>query len=214
MSDITTLAEKMKAAAEKATPGRIGDRIDGSGSIKYQCVGYDGSLVLQTDHKNMEYGFIGDNGDADEEFFRACVPDVILALVEALEKESGYASAYESEKWHYHQLAESEGELADRAEKKVAFLKERLSQLANFNPDWDMLEAATESLREHMAELKSAQAKIAELEARTLTVKLPQKSIYRADEMVKEVGASIFAVPIAVVIDALGESGIKLQIEE
>lgn len=84
MNDITALMATMKAAAEKATPGRIGDRIDGSGSIKYECRGSDGSLVLRTDHKNMEYGFVGDNGTADEQFFRACVPDNILALVEAL----------------------------------------------------------------------------------------------------------------------------------
>ncbi|EHK0699940.1 ead/Ea22-like family protein [Salmonella enterica] len=85
MTNITELTAKLKAAAQKVTPGRMGDRIDGSGSIKYQCVGYDGSLVLQVDHKNMEYGFIGDNADADEEFFRACVPDAILAMIEALE---------------------------------------------------------------------------------------------------------------------------------
>lgn len=64
----------LREAAEKATPGRIGDRIDGSGSIKYQCFGSDGSLVLQTDHKNMEYGFIGGNSEADELFFRLCDP--------------------------------------------------------------------------------------------------------------------------------------------
>ncbi|HHL2824744.1 TPA: hypothetical protein ACQ431_002973 [Citrobacter murliniae] len=52
-------------------------------------------------------------------------------------------------------------------EKKETFLKEQLGQLANFNPDWDMLEAARDSLREHVA-------RIAELEARTLTVKLPE----------------------------------------
>lgn len=85
-TDITELAQSLKAAAEKATPGRIGDRIDGSGSIKYQCFGNDGSLVLQTDHKNMEYGFIGPNSEADELFFRECAPGNILALVEALEK--------------------------------------------------------------------------------------------------------------------------------
>ncbi|HBV3434801.1 TPA: ead/Ea22-like family protein, partial [Klebsiella pneumoniae] len=104
MTDITELAQSLKAAAEKATPGRIGDRIDGSGSIKYECFGYDGSLVLRTDHKNMEYGFIGDNSLADEEFFRACVPDTIIALVEALEKAqaentagvAGMAEGYET----------------------------------------------------------------------------------------------------------------------
>lgn len=82
---MSTNKQALREAAEKATPGRVGDRIDGSGSIKYQCFGYDGSLVLQTDHKNMEYGFIGDNGDADELFFRLCVPDVVLALLDELE---------------------------------------------------------------------------------------------------------------------------------
>lgn len=77
--------QALREAAEKATPGRVGDRIEGSGSIKYECHGYDGSLVLRTDHKNMEYGFIGDNGNADELFFRLCVPDVVLALLDELE---------------------------------------------------------------------------------------------------------------------------------
>lgn len=77
--------QALREAAEKATPGRVGDRIDGSGSIKYECHGYDGSLVLRTDHKNMEYGFIGDNGNADELFFRLCVPDAILALLDDLD---------------------------------------------------------------------------------------------------------------------------------
>lgn len=76
---------ELKAAAMAATPGRIGDRIDGSGSIKYECTGYDGSLVLRTDHKDMEYGFVGDNADADELFFRLCVPDVVLTLLAELE---------------------------------------------------------------------------------------------------------------------------------
>lgn len=190
MSDITTLAAKLKAAAEKATPGRIGDRIDGSGSIKYQCVGYDGSLVLQTDHKNMEYGFIGDNGDADEEFFRACVPDVILELVEALEA----------------------------AERRVAELelgiKAANERYENRTPTEWAYNQACAAIQKHRSRAEAEEDRIAELEARTLAVKLPEKSIYRADEMVKEVGASVFAIPVAVVMDALGEAGIKLQIEE
>lgn len=83
MSNIDKRA--LREAAEKATPGRIGDRIDGSGSIKYQCFGNDGSLVLQTDHKNMEYGFIGENSEADELFFRMCDPTTVLALLDELE---------------------------------------------------------------------------------------------------------------------------------
>lgn len=56
-------------------------------------------------------------------------------------------------------------------DKSINFLKERLAQLANFNPHWDVLEAATDSLREHMEELTTARARIAELEAREVKVK-------------------------------------------
>ena len=37
--------QALREAAEKATPGRVGDRIDGSGSIKYECHGYDGPTM-------------------------------------------------------------------------------------------------------------------------------------------------------------------------
>ncbi|MEI9720965.1 ead/Ea22-like family protein [Enterobacter kobei] len=56
-------------------------------------------------------------------------------------------------------------------DKSISFLKDQLAKLANFNPDWDKLEAATDSLREHMEELTAARKRIAELEARE--VKLP-----------------------------------------
>ncbi|ECC3814875.1 ead/Ea22-like family protein [Salmonella enterica subsp. enterica] len=121
--------QALREAAEKATPGRVGDRIDGSGSIKYECRGYDDSLVLRTDHKNMEYGFVGDNANADELFFRLCAPDVVLALLDELDSANGYASAYEAEKWHYHGLAESEGERADRAEKALVAAEKRIAEL-------------------------------------------------------------------------------------
>lgn len=48
-------------------------------------------------------------------------------------------------------------------DKSISFLKNQLAQLANFNPDWDKLEAETDSLREHMAELTAARKRIAEL---------------------------------------------------
>lgn len=50
-------------------------------------------------------------------------------------------------------------------DKSISFLKDQLAQLANFNPDWDKLEAATDSLREHIAELTAARKRIADLEA-------------------------------------------------
>ncbi|MGA4534911.1 hypothetical protein ACK6V0_06685 [Citrobacter braakii] len=55
--------------------------------------------------------------------------DVLEALLDELEKEKGYASAYEGEKWHYHGLAESEGERADRAEKALEVAEKRIADL-------------------------------------------------------------------------------------
>ncbi|EJJ7183564.1 ead/Ea22-like family protein [Salmonella enterica] len=62
-------------------------------------------------------------------FIAAFNPKVALALLDDLEKEKGYASAYEGEKWHYHQLAESEGERANRAEAKLEAAEKRIAEL-------------------------------------------------------------------------------------
>ena len=62
----------------------------------------------------------------------------------------------------------------EKAQKSNEFLKGQLSELANFNPDWDKLEASYDSWREIAAELLVAKERIAELESRTVTVKLPE----------------------------------------
>lgn len=72
-----------------------------------------------------------------DEFNEALTPSTVLALLDELEAK----------------------------DKSIGFLKDQLAQLANFDPDWDKLEAATDSLREHMDELTAARTRIAELEA-------------------------------------------------
>lgn len=131
---------ELKAAAMAATPGRIGDRIDGSGSIKYECTGYDGSLVLRTDHKDMEYGFVGDNADADELFFRLCVPDVVLTLLAELEAKDKRITTVteESEFWR---------ERVDGAEKEREEFRRR------FNLERSCLEDADKRIAELEAKL-------------------------------------------------------------
>ncbi|HEI9733322.1 TPA: ead/Ea22-like family protein [Enterobacter cloacae] len=123
MSNIDKRA--LREAAEKATPGRIGDRIDGSGSIKYQCFGNDGSLVLQTDHKNMEYGFIGGNSDADELFFRLCDPATVLALLDELEAVEKTSAARLGAIDTTHKMFQRERDRAEAAEKRIAELEAR-----------------------------------------------------------------------------------------
>lgn len=82
MTDI----QKLKRLAEAATPGRIHDRLDScGGGLKYECFGDDGSLVLKVDHKNDEFGFVGDRGEQDEAFFLACTPAAVLELVSRIE---------------------------------------------------------------------------------------------------------------------------------
>ncbi|EAA9032414.1 ead/Ea22-like family protein [Salmonella enterica subsp. enterica serovar Potsdam] len=73
------------------------------------------------------------------DFIAAANPVTMLALLDELDSANGYASAYEAEKWHYHGLAESEGERADRAEKQVEELTMWIKRLAyslrNTRPD-------------------------------------------------------------------------------
>ncbi|RXO51047.1 ead/Ea22-like family protein [Salmonella enterica] len=79
------------------------------------------------------------NAEANAEFIAAFNPKVALALLDELDSANGYASAYEAEKWHYHGLAESEGERADREEKQVEELTMWIKRLAyslrNTRPD-------------------------------------------------------------------------------
>lgn len=72
------------------------------------------------------------------------------ALLDELEKEKGYASTYEAEKWHYHGLAESEGERADRTEKQVdeltMWVKRLTCSLRKARPDSKLYGAAMDYL--------------------------------------------------------------------
>lgn len=156
---------ELKAAAIAATPGRIGDRIDGSGSIKYECTGYDGSLVLRTDHKDMEYGFVGDNADADELFFRLCVPDVVLELLAELE-------ATES---RLHEVATA-----------CATAEQRIAELESETKVWES--AATK----HLARAEEAEKRLPILEKDKLRLnEIINSEANRADEAEKRLATPV-----------------------
>lgn len=137
MTDITELAQRLKAAAEKATQGnwRAFQYHDGRCGIG----GGHNAEIMVCEHISKERPH-------DAMFIALANPTNILALVEALEK----------------------------AQKSNEFLKGQLSELANFNPDWDKLEASYESWREIAAELLVAKERITDLESRTVTVKMPK----------------------------------------
>ncbi|MGO4744031.1 hypothetical protein [Serratia quinivorans] len=76
----------------------------------------------------------------------------------------------------------------EASRKSNAFLKEQLAKLANFNPDWDMLEACRDSWREVAAALKEAESKLA------TPVQLPEGEIglagdFEADRIVMDFAA-------------------------
>ncbi|EEJ6890557.1 ead/Ea22-like family protein [Salmonella enterica] len=83
-------------------------------------------------------------------FHEQVAPSVVLALLDELCSANGYASAYEAEKWHYHGLAESEGERADRAEKQVEeltmWVKRLAHSLRNAKPNSKLHSAAMDYL--------------------------------------------------------------------
>lgn len=99
------------------------------------CFG-EGYVDVESDYCNIDgvalgvlfYG-IGEHHGLAETFFRAANPATVLALLDELDSANGYASAYEAEKWHYHGLAESEGERADRAEKALEAAQKRIAEL-------------------------------------------------------------------------------------
>ncbi|MBL6014694.1 ead/Ea22-like family protein [Klebsiella pneumoniae] len=130
MTDITELAQSLKAAAEKATPGRW-EYYPGNTSIEYNVDSMDedqGSIVY------VDSGdFTQAQTDRNGEFIALANPASILALVEALEKAQ-------------QQMTESEN--------RVRKQNRHICELFDDNT----------ALRQ----------RIAELESRTVTVKMPK----------------------------------------
>ncbi|WP_342389445.1 ead/Ea22-like family protein [Enterobacter kobei] len=115
-----------------------------AGSDKWQAKKINGDFyVIRNGSYEKQHGFTSYQPIAEIEhkpvrdFVAAANPATVLALLDELEAK----------------------------DKSIGFLKDQLAQLANFDPDWDKLEAATDSLREHMDELTAARTRIAELEA-------------------------------------------------
>lgn len=119
MSNIDKRA--LREVAERATPGnwrRTSSLFNGITVTPFSLCGEEVTLAHTVEKR-------------DAEFIAAANPATMLALLDELCSANGYASAYEAEKWHYHGLAESEGERADRAEKQVEELTMWVKRLAH-----------------------------------------------------------------------------------
>lgn len=137
--------QALREAAEKATAGPyvVGHHnINQHGNLSgvYVCQQWKDSAggVVAECHVNC-LTKTSEQVYANAEFIAVANPRTMLALLDELYSANGYASAYEAEKWHYHGLAESEGERADRAEKQVEELTMWIKRLAyslrNTRPD-------------------------------------------------------------------------------
>ncbi|HGF1182532.1 TPA: ead/Ea22-like family protein [Klebsiella pneumoniae] len=149
MTDITELAQSLKAAAEKATPGEW-VYFPKNTSIEYD-VGSDESQgsILYVDSGDFTQAQTDRNG----EFIALANPANILALVEALESEKRICSTW-------RKTAEANSENLEKAEKRIAELES--GKVGN---------ALLERENHHVEVVGKLTERIAELEART--VKLP-----------------------------------------
>lgn len=218
MTDITELAQRMKAAAEKATPGEWwADEVKNEGCYgsgddcvegftSYAIYGSDGQTLFDSLNSDAaciceEYDGEGhvawdETAQRNAEFIALANPANILALVEALEK----------------------------AQQKIDELEndEVRQRLANAEYQLYMAELAKNNLRAsrkaQFRKRKAAEKRIAELESRTVNVKLPTaiepaafspwvaKAFYQFH---KDTVKSCFAV----FSDACAAAGIKVEAE-
>ncbi|HIC8743218.1 TPA: ead/Ea22-like family protein [Klebsiella aerogenes] len=164
-TDITELAQSLKAAAEKATPGRW-EYYPGNTSIEYNVDSMDedqGSIVY------VDSGdFTQAQTDRNGEFIALANPANILALVEALEK----AQATE----------------------------------AHCNRGW-------REAHEQEARAEAAEKRIAELESRTVTVKLPSERFRYGDSDYDDGFVNGWNARMAEDTAALDRVGIKWEAE-
>ncbi|MEA4602258.1 ead/Ea22-like family protein [Klebsiella pneumoniae] len=184
MTNITELAQRMKAAAEKATPGPwyVHDK---------PCE--DGNYGIDTSDKEflaeavVWWGFARQSiwREEDAKYIALANPANILALVEALETEKRICATW-------RKTAKSTGEKLEKAQtinaaaEKLVRCKGRYHSEQNYRalaalfgvktPDLPPLEHENVHYADAAEmEIAALRQRIAELESRTVTVKLPQR---------------------------------------
>ncbi|HCM2977108.1 TPA: ead/Ea22-like family protein [Klebsiella pneumoniae] len=250
MTDITELAQRMKTAAEKATPGEWwADEVKNEGCYgsgddcvegftSYAIYGSDGQTLFDSLNSDAaciceEYDGEGhvawdETAQRNAEFIALANPANVLALVEALEKAQQHIARQEQiilnqdeslsirrgelEKAQCANAAQDDhiNQQQDRIEKMEKGCQEAAKQINS----WRQLAKQNIAEREKdIAELDAARQRIAELESRTITVKLPKpiSVLHRRD--FTDAYCAIYAYPEAEVNAALDDSGIKWEAE-
>ena len=209
MTDITELAQRMKAAAEKATPGEWwADEVKNEGCYgsgddcvegftSYAIYGSDGQTLFDSLNSDAaciceEYDGEGhvawdETAQRNAEFIALANPANVLALVEALEKA-------------HQRIDELEND-------------EVRQRLANAEHQLYMAELAKNNLRAsrkaQFRKRKAAEQRIAELESRTVKLPKPISVLHRREFTAAH--CAIYAYPEAEVNAALDDAGIKWE---
>ncbi|WP_154944902.1 ead/Ea22-like family protein [Klebsiella grimontii] len=210
-TNITELAQRMKAAAEKATPGHW-EYYPGNTSIEYNVDSMDedqGSIVY------VDSGdFTQAQTDRNGEFIALANPANIRALVEALEKAQRANAAQDD---HINQQQD-----------RIESLEKKNAELGKYAGELETIRAAAEKLvrckgRYHSELNYRALAALFGVttpdlppldgESRTVTVKLPKpiSVLHRRD--FTDAHRAIYAYPEAEVNAALDGVGIKWEAE-
>ncbi len=116
-TDITELAQSLKAAAEKATPGPWGVARDGKTLVSNQS--HPIATVSDAMHRMLADGSTG----KDAEFIALANPANILALVDALEKAQRHANLTEAERQAYLGLISKRDERIAELESRTVTVK-------------------------------------------------------------------------------------------
>lgn len=190
MTDITELAPAMKAAAEKASPG---DWVKESGD------GWD-AICSNDDQANSGFiiaHFVGPDSASNREFMQLANPANVLALVEALEKAQQKIKAHERAEFTWmNALSLPDDASRDDILPGIQGAKRRITELED-------------KLSRYSMSAGEADQRIAELESRTVTVKLPPTIWYEHDDYAQEIAV----LEKSRVLQALTAAGIKWEAE-
>ena len=203
MTDITELAQSLKAAAEKASNG---DWVKESGDGWEACC----SANDQANGGFIIAHFVGPDAAENREFVQAANPANVLALVEALEY---YKSREERVTSLVRDNSKSWDELYRQVEAKGKRNVELVEALEKAQQQMTESENRVRKQNRHICELfddnTALRQRIAELESRT--VKLPDlRQIVSGDRYVWSDGVYNYNQDVKV---ALAAAGIKVEAE-
>ncbi|AYY23400.1 ead/Ea22-like family protein [Klebsiella pneumoniae] len=227
MTDITELAQRMKAAAEKATPGPwyVHDK---------PCE--DGNYGIDTSDKEflaeavVWWGFARQSiwREEDAKYIALANPANILALVEALEKaqqeRENWRTSFDNERFRADKLKAyiDDMEPIRAAAEKLVRCKGRYHSEQNYRalaalfgvktPDLPPLENENVHYADAAEmEIAALRQRIAELESHTVKLPKPISVLHRREFTAAH--CAIYAYPEAEVNAALAAAGIKWEVE-